>query len=131
MKQTTAVLLTIAAAALSGGCAGDYKPGTFVESHLPSDYGLDCNGILREISNLEIMVRHQTPKTDEWIVSGRATAQIRDARNRIQNLRGLGASKGCFNQQTAGAAESGAQQPAPKEKSRVIICNEGQTCVVE
>ena len=129
MKMKTFVL-TIAAAVLLAGCAPDYKPGAFIESHLPSDYGLDCNGILREISNLEIAVRHQTPKTDSWLTGDIVNAQIRDARSRMQNLRGLGASKGCFNQQQEGTSTE-TQQPAPKEKSRVIICNEGQTCVVE
>ena len=61
----------------------------------------------------------------------RDLSNIEIRQDRIKHLQQVMLEKGCGNAQGAGAANSGTQQPAPKEKSRVIICNDDQSCVVE
>ena len=61
----------------------------------------------------------------------RDLSNIEIRQERVRHLQQVMLEKGCGNPQGAGTTNSGTQQPAPREKSRVIICNDDQTCVIE
>ena len=129
--KTKTILLTIAAAVVSAGCAPP-PPGLFAKPHTSGDYGLSCQAIQGEIYANDAQIRQWQEKANEGHgVEGWPEGAVRDFRARNTVLQGLLYQKGCANPQAGGAANSGAQQPTAKEKSRVIICNDDQTCVVE
>ncbi len=128
MRKTLAFIF---AAAVLSGC-GLAAPEMVMKSHLPSDYSLSCDDIIAEINTLGVNIRHiGEPEGELWGATAWQQSAKRDFRARVTVLRGLGASKGCFAESNGGTATTNAPAQAPKEKSRVIICNDDQSCVVE
>ena len=120
-------------AVLLAGCGGGPAPGHFVKPNTSADYGLSCDAIQGEIHANDTQLRQaQAGGAISGFCSFNKEACSRDIRARNNVLQGLLYQKGCVNPNAAGAgANSGTQQPESKEKSRVIICNDDQTCVVE
>ena len=107
------------------GCAG-----AFVEARQNSDYALTCDLIDYEIieNESEILRGYDIPGVlgtgnNTWILM-----QRRDLQARLNVLHQLRSEKKC-GQNTNKPATS--NNPDSKEKSRIIICKDDQTCIIE
>ena len=124
------------------GCGSASNPsdeiGYYIKSDQPADYLLACEEIAAEVADLHLDVR-LSGKSESGDATYKSDGWIRDAVSRIKALHRMQVKKDCVGNAQAGQKEipSEAQQPAPqqpaptKEKSRVIICNNDQSCVVE
>ena len=129
------------------GCGSASNPseevGFHIKSDQPADYILTCEEIAAEVTDLNLDVR-LSGKSESGDATYKSESWIRDAVARIKALHRMQVKKDCVKNAQAGQQESPTNlqpvpqavqqpvlQPAPKEKSRVIICNNDQSCVVE
>ena len=116
------------------------KFGYHIEQNQPTDYLLKCNEIKGDIAELHLDIR-LSGKAERGDPTYKKETWIRDAVARIKALQRISIEKNCNGDgqsaQETNANSGNTQQPAsqpapaPREKSRVIICAEDKTCVVE
>ncbi len=134
MKKLTfiSVICTVLLAACSP------PPGSIIASNELTDYAMDCEEIQKEIEYVHRKVAKEDI-TGSGIISLNREAQLdsdyaaafhRDANARISVLQRLAYSKNCNAQKAAGGSNS-AEQPSTRQKSRVIICSDGDNCIIE
>ncbi|MGI9297389.1 MAG: hypothetical protein ACR2QC_05745 [Gammaproteobacteria bacterium] len=135
MKTKTAVL-TIAAAVLSGcgPLTEPQPPGHYVEATREEDFAMSCDDIWQQSEEVKSVLR--TLRAQSHIDEPLVPDSLRDHGARLRVLHRWGQKKNCDEQWGLGSFSPDQtapvqQAPAPREKSRVIICSEGDTCVVE
>ncbi|MBE8158380.1 MAG: hypothetical protein HAW59_03190 [Betaproteobacteria bacterium] len=138
--------LTIFSALCMGltACGGPHpstKLGYHIEPKQPTDYLLKCKEIEADIAELHLDVR-LSGKAEPGDPTYKQKTWVRDAVARIKTLQRLGIEENCNNggqsaQGTnANSSNTNTQQPAPqpapqRERSRVIICDDDKTCIVD
>ena len=142
MKHYFFILLSVVLAGCGGKVSAPQPPGHYTESAYDEDFALNCDEIWKQSED----AKKQISWSREWLKGGndpqRRRDQIRDYGSRLRVLHRLSKQKGCYEQwgevpsepgQLAPAPQQAPVQnaPAPREKSRVIICDDDKTCIVE
>ena len=141
--------LTAFAALALAGCGGPpppQPPGHYLEANREEDFALTCDDIWVQSEKIKKQISYYR-RIPSATRDNQQRDVLRDNNARLRVLHRWGKKKNCqeqwgqggfdpdqaapAQQQPAATQQQPAQAPAAKEKSRVIICADDQTCVVE